>query len=161
MELLDTEAAEIAGLIRELLAYAPAWAVRKYDLGVETDDAIDLLKGRRPPEENEPSLFDGLFRFSDSNFSNNDHAGPWVRLLLDKVLTPVDEEEIVTDIVKRIAMTGAFSYGSVDPLDSVTWTEDNLWIVSEEDVDEWLGNPDRNANRDWAFGIARNILGIK
>ncbi len=62
-------------------------------------------------------------------------------------------------LVKRMAMTGAFTWGGVHLRDRETWKPDAMWRISESDVDEWLDDPERNPNRDWAFEIAGYLMG--
>ena len=60
-------------------------------------------------------------------------------------------------VVKRIAMTGALTYGNVRLAEPWSWGP-HSFRVSEEEVDVWLNDPDPNPARDWAFELARLIV---
>jgi hypothetical protein len=62
-------------------------------------------------------------------------------------------------LVKRMAMTGALTYGSVHLESPNTWGPNNLWVVPEDVVEGWLNDPEPNAARDRAYTLALNLLG--
>jgi len=63
-------------------------------------------------------------------------------------------------LVKRMAMTGALTWGGIHLEQERTWSDDNYWKIPAEDVDEWMNDPESNPARERAYRLAKRLLGI-
>lgn len=75
-----------------------------------------------------------------------------LRLPAQKRNTEIDE------MVKRIGMTGALTDGSIHLERMSTW---QLTRITEQEMDDWLTDPEYNPARDRARLLAKKLLGIE
>lgn len=71
-----------------------------------------------------------------------------------------NQDQEIEAMVRRIARTGALTWGSHHLEDPYVWTDENKQRISDDDIDAWLEEEEDNPSRNQAFQLARLLLGI-